>query len=226
MATLGSLRNVVARKTGLQNTAGSTDRTLIDEWINQGVEHVLLRTHCRVVCSSMNTTADVWKYDLPSAILALKDIWSDSSNVNGPLERIDPDTLLTYHQASTGDGSSLRYSVMGSNLLLLYPTPTVSYELDVFYVPKPATATSDTDDLSGTAYGVPREFHKAIELYALWQAGDFTDDQSSQSGELYRAQLEEFLKTTVLPAINRKGGNSARARTRRFPTVVGRNDVY
>lgn len=226
MATLGTIRNVVSRKIGLNNTAGSSDQIMVDEWVNQAVEHILLRTHCRVLCSSMETTANIWKYELPAAILAIKDVWTTSTDQYGPLERWDPDTLLTYRQSNPQGANSLRYAVMGSNLLLLYPTPTEAFEIDVFYVPKPGTATSETDNFSTNSFGIPTEFHKAIELFTLWQAADFVDDQSSQRGESYRAQFEDFLGRTVLPAINRKGGNTGRVRTRRYPVISRRNDVY
>jgi hypothetical protein len=48
----------VTKKLGFDNSASSSEQLLVDEWLNQGIVEILLRTHCTVEKATLNTIAD------------------------------------------------------------------------------------------------------------------------------------------------------------------------
>ena len=235
MATLATLRTAVSSKLGLDNTAASAEQVLIDSWLNQGVLEVLLRTHCTVEPGTMNTTASTWQYELDTGILAIRNLWREDDN--GDVEKsihLSEQELVDLHRASSSsDAAFLHYAVAGSNLLLIWPTPSSVYAMDFLYVPRPTALTSASHDPSNAGYGrIPTEFHKAIEYYALWQGAEFDENTVSGGGERYRALFEDYVTRFMRPAITRKGNYELpRARTRRGAwrtrqTIRRENDRY
>lgn len=232
MATLGTLRNVVARKMGMDNTASSTDQTLLDEWANQGVTDVLLRTHCTILCLDITLSSGSWKFNLPSAVLAIHRV--TRSGATGRTVRVSPEEIIERRRTNststpTTAATDLIYAVEAHNLMTVYPTPDADLELEVFYIPRPTNELANaSENPSATAYGyVPSELHKGIEYYMLWQAGEYQEDPKSQAGQAYRAIYEDWIRRVARPAITHKGGSQLpRARSRRshYPPVA--NDVY
>ena len=209
MATLATLRSSVTGKLGLDNSSGSAEQVLVDQWINEGIVELLLRTHCTVEAGSMATTASTWQYQLDTGILAIRDLWKeDTAGAIEPTVRLSEQEILDLHRSATSSTSAnLRYATTGSNLLLIWPTPTAAYTIKLLYVPRPTSMTATTHDPSSATYGrIPSEFHKAIEYYALWQGAEYDENQGSQGGERFRAMFENYLATIIRPAMKRKGG--------------------
>lgn len=229
MATLTTLRTQVYARLGLDSTAAGNDEARTTEYLNQGVREVLLRTHCYVKCADLTLTTDTWKYDLPTSMLQLREVYSDSSTGSVQLERVSTENLLSLRRAAdtTSDPSVMRYAVEGSNLFMVWPTPSSAAVLDVFYVPKPTEMSSGSHDPSNATYGgVPSEFHHAILLYALAQMADQEDDGSSKMGDKYMMEFEQEIRR-VKAHVNRKGGRLAPARVkRRFGYVRRDPSVY
>lgn len=223
--TLEQLRRV-ARKVGMDYTSATTDRDLIDQWANEGVREVLLRSHCYVARADVTTTADEWEYDLSSNIMVIKNIWRDGESDR--MVRVTPEEILEFRRTNgTGTASTLRWALGGTNMLMLWPTPTEEYTIDLIYVPRPAEMSDDGHDPSNPTYGgVPVEFHKAIELWILFNASDHEHEQGTQRGVNYLAQFDEYLKRVVLPAMNRKGGPLPRARVGRTRPLSFDNGRY
>ena len=112
-----------------------------------------------------------------------------------------------HRHSPSGDAADVRYAVAGSNLLLVWPTPSSAYTFELLYVPRPTSMSDGTHDPASLTYGrIPTEFHKAIEYYALWQGAEYDENQGAQGGERYRALFEDYLATRVRPAMKRKGG--------------------
>ena len=219
MANMNTLRNAVALKVGM-STSDSTEAERLLAWLNEGYEDVLVRTRCKVNCADLTFTPDVWKYTLPTSILSVLEVWlEDTSTRSLPFERTTAEHIIRLRAGIVvSSGSPVRYyAVEGSDLLMVWPTPDSADPLNILYVPRP-TAMSATSD---TPSYVPSEWHKAIELYASWQAGDYSDDGSSGVGESYRIQYEGqdsmggYLKK-IRQAMRRKGGR------RLGPARVGR----
>jgi len=225
MATLSTLRNVVAKKIGLDNTA-SGDQPLIDEWINQGIREILLRTHCTVEQGSLTTTASTWQYELDTDFLAIEEMYREESDGAVQLARRETAVeIIDRHRGSntSADSTLTYYATAGSNLLLVWPTPASAYTLKLLYVPRPTELSSSNHDPSDATYGrIPAEFHKLIELWTLAEAADYDDDAGSQHGDRYRFQFEEGIKR-MRAAIRGKGGKRlapARLNPRRRNTTI------
>lgn len=225
MATLETLRRTVGRKSGMDYGTAGTDRDLIDSWCNEGVREVLLRTHCFTSVTTITTAADDWQYELAAATMAIKQIWRDGET--SPMIRVTPEEIIEFRRANAGTNvSSLRWALEGANLLLLWPTPSSIYTIDVIHVPKPTEMTATTHDPSSATYGgIPVEYHKAIELWALANASDHEHEGRTQQGLNYLSQFESYIRT-ILRSVNRKGGSPARARIGRRPIVSFDNDTY
>lgn len=223
MATLSELRTRVSAKLGLDNTA-SGDQPLIDGWLNEGVREVLLDTHCYVAKATMNLSANVGDYDLPTTILAIHDIYVTSGGEDGMFERVSADEILRRRRADAAvaaTGTTRYYAVNGANMLMVYPTPAAADTITIYYVPRPTELSSSAHDPSSTTYGgVPVEYHKAIEFYALAEGADYDDDSSSAQGERYRALYERQILKTKRRIRNRGGRSLGRAtlgrRSRRY----------
>lgn len=210
MATLTTLRRAVISKIGLTSTAAEIDETLVDEWLNQGVVDVLLQTRCNVNCADLTTTANEWKYTLPTSILSLLDLTyqASSSSTTSALERTTPAEILRLRQQGATNSTPSYYALAGNDLLMLYPTPSSVDTIELLYVPRPAAMAATADSPSAETYGgIPSEYHKAIECYALWQAGDYSDDASSNIGSEYRRTYLELIRE-FKRAIRKKGGRS------------------
>jgi hypothetical protein len=193
----------------LDNTASSAEQVLIDRWLNEGVLEVLLRTQCTVEVATMDTIADTWQYQLSTSILAIRDVYrEDTAGAVEPVLRVSEQEILDYRRGvASSDAAYTRYAVLGSNLLIIWPTPSSVYTLRLFYVPRPTAMSTGTDDPSSATLGrIPTEFHKAIEYYALWQGGEFDENRGSQGGERYRTLFENYLVGIIRPAMRRKGG--------------------
>lgn len=196
MATLAQFRTRISQKLGLDNTAGSAEQTLIDAWVNEAVNDVLTETQVYVAEGTASLTDGQGDYLLDTSMLAIKDVYFVSGGINYMLTHASPDTINQYRAATNiPQGPARFYAINGANLLMLYPSPSAGDSLKFYYVPRPTALSNATDDPSNTTLGgIPSEWHKAIEFYALWQGGDYIDDDSSQQGERYRQQYEAWLK--------------------------------
>jgi hypothetical protein len=224
VATLATLRRSVQQKIGLDTTSSGTEETLVDAWINEGIVDVLLRTRCHVNCADLTLAANTWKYNLSDSILAINDVSCTSATTGESrvLTRTTPERILSMRQGSPSTSPLVTYYALnGSDLLMIYPTPSSADTLEVYYVPRPSAMSGTANDPSAETYGkIPTEYHKAIEYYALWQAADYDDDSSSQTGEYYRVLYEQYL-VRIKRQAERRGGRYMGAATigRRRPLV-------
>lgn len=224
---LEQLRRSVGRKTGMDYSNAGTDRDLIDSWCNEGVREVLLRTHCYVAAADVQTTADEWQYDLSTNIMHITLIWRDGETE--PMIRVSPEELIELRRSNgtATDAATLRWALAGTNMLLLWPTPTAVYDIDFVYVPRPSEMSDNSHDPSSATYGgIPVEYHKAIELWALANASDHEHEGGTQRGVNYLAQFDEYLKRVVRPGVNRKGGQLPPVRVGRRSSFRHDNDRY
>lgn len=220
MATLENFRTVVAAKMSMNDTAGSDECNLIDGWVNEGVVDVLLKTRCYVDKSTTSLTAGVNDYDLDTDILqVLKMLASDG-------RELEPITFMEMNQLrelGVTDTPGRKFALAGANIFMVYPTPTSAETLTFYYIPRPTTLSTSGESPTF----VPTEFHKAIEFYVLWQAGDYTDDASSAQGERYRLQYLQTLADARRLVTTKGGARLAPARPgRRRHTTVHDNSTY
>lgn len=208
MATLTDLRLRITSKLGLDNTAGSAEQLLVDSWLNEAVNDVLMETRCYIAAATISLPLAVGDLTLDTSILALNDVYSTSSGNNYQLDRVPPDYILQMRQGSVAVSGPLRYYALnGANVLMIHPTPSsVLDTISIYYVPRPTPMTVGTHDPSVNTYGgIPSEWHKAIELYALWQGGDYADDETSQQGATYFQEYQTWIRR-IRQERDRRGG--------------------
>ena len=216
MATLTQLRVAVQQKLGLDSTAAGVEETLLTGWLNEAVVDVLLRSRCNVNLATITTTANVGDYTLPTSILAVQDLtYSDTTGVR-QLRRITPEEILRRRFVAYPGAIVSAYALNGSDMLMLSPSPTSVNTISLYYVPRPLPMSSASHDPSDDAYGgIPLEYQKAVELYAMAEAAEFTDHQPSGFGGNYR-QLYEQKLIEIKRGMRHKGGRSL------GPVILGR----
>ena len=113
-------------------TAPLATRPLIDMWVNEGYEDILLQTHCRVRGCTMALTSGTNDYTMDTDIMAVMKIYNTSASGSFFLERLTLGDLLDMRQAGgTATTAPARYyATSGSNLLTVYPTPGTRREPD------------------------------------------------------------------------------------------------
>lgn len=230
MATLSELETSVAGETGFNLTLDA-DKALVDRRLNQAVRKVLLDTRCYVTTATMDETSGTGDYMLDTDILLVVALqWSTSTATYSMPERVSPEEILRLRASASSVSSAYPaavYAVAGSNLLMVWPTPSSADTVTAVYVPRPTEMTADAHDPSNVTYGgIPAEYHDAIEFHAMWRLGSYADDQSSAQGERYRQLYDNEVKE-IRKAVRAHGGRPGRAvlhpSRRRLPS---RNDVY
>jgi hypothetical protein len=198
LSTLAQFRSQVSYKLGLDNTAASVEQGLIDGWVNEAVVDILMETQVYIVESVASLTASQGDYVMDSNILIVKDVNVNSGGISYMFDHVSPDEIIQRRALGAGSnvvGPSRLYALNGADVLMLYPNPSAGDSLTFYYVPRPTALVNASDDPSSAALGgIPSEWHKAIQWYALWQAADYMDDDSSQQGERYRTYYESWLK--------------------------------
>jgi hypothetical protein len=205
VTSLASFRTTVSSIIGLDNTPGSAEQLLIDGWVNEAVVQILRRTRLRTAIATLDLTAGAKDYELPPGIVFITEIIDAK---NQPLERVRVDDINELRRTgpSSGIGFTYCYALNGANMFMIYPTPSVVDQLTYYYVPKPIPMGQPTDDPSlASQGGIPSEYHRAIELYALWRAADYGDDASSQQGDRYQRDFTGEIGQ-IRRDLQRKGG--------------------
>jgi len=159
--TLKDFRDEVGFKLNF-STSDAEELARVDAWVNRGYEDILLRTQCKVCHGTMTTTADEWRYSLPTNTLDILEIWlEDDSGETVPFEKTDARHIIRLRAGlETETGSPPRFfAVDGSNFFMLWPTPSDTDTINVLYVPRP-TALSATGD-------APSRCHRSACVQAL-----------------------------------------------------------
>lgn len=213
MATLTDFRLRICAKLGLDNTVGG-DQPLVDSWINEAVSETLTRIRTNVTVSTMALTNGTFDYTLPTQLLAIEEIYVTPATGTEQymLYRKSPLEILQMRIGGSGGTPPVRFFALnGASLLMVFPTPNAADTLTVYGVSRPATLTAGSD----TPSEIPVEWHKTIEYYGCWQAGQYANDGASQNGEAYRKLYEDEL-TKFKKAARQRGGRKM------SPAVVGR----
>lgn len=222
---LGDARTRVSGEVGLSNKSASSEQKLIDGWWNDGVVQFLMETKCFIKQFDMLLTAGVADYDLPTNLLAFKELEivpGDGSTAR-ILEPLSTHEVKERRRFPSSGFQPIGYSVEGWNLLMLSTSVVSSSDqLTGLYVPRPTPMTDPTHDPSNPTYGgIPTEFHETLVQYPLWKSAIWDDDISSAGfgrryalslGTTYQTAWENGIKDAKMKLAKRKGVRWAPAR--------------
>jgi len=171
--TRGEMVGRVQQFLGLQQIDAYNEVPLVQDLLYRGTIDLLARTRCVVRCVHLHTQAGVDTYTLDHSILSLVDVDDGATR-----------------RARRDQTSGPSFTLIRSDILRLNPPPDDGV-VDVWAVLRPGKMDSDDDSPGDENFGaIPEEFQDAIELYTLWRAADYTDNNVSQDGERYRMLYE------------------------------------
>lgn len=208
---LGTLRTRVGQALNVAGggSVAGTELTLLDGYINEAVEQILLRTKVNKKTATVALTSGQGDYTLDPIMLAFDDMWiapAGGSTWMPMLEPVDSWDIRSMRNVSPTVATPTKYYAFEGNVIMLYPNPGSGDVLHIVYVPRPTAMSSTSHDPSIAPYGeIPSEFHHLIESYAKWKTADYADDQSSQQGQAYMQLYEQGL-AMMKSLLNRKGG--------------------
>ena len=168
----GDLITRVARKTSLDNTAGSEDYNLIAAILNEAVIEVSLRTHVYIQQVDVALTSGVSDYRLDVSILAVENQRGTTPAGQGQPEIISMAEMIARQSTNVQNAGWRRALCFEGNLLTVNPTPDTGESLRFWAVLKPTPMSSDSHDPANPTYGGIPEPHRALEYYALWQLAE------------------------------------------------------
>lgn len=199
-------------KTRVMHAIGMTstdEETLVESWLNEGRDQLLIEAKLHVETATIDLTADVLNYELSTSVLAIERVIFND-DVDRPLERRTIDEIL---RARTFSSSvTWGWALRGTNLFMVAGTPQTGDQIDVYHVPQPSDMAADSDNASSLTFGgIRKDLHPGIVAYAKWKAADDDDDTSSQTGLVYKGEFDEWVKIAKNRR-NRMGGPPARVR--------------
>lgn len=225
----GDLVDRVSAKTGLSNTAGTEELSLLQKWANEGVVEVLLETHIFIQIGDLSLQSGQAEYRLGAEILAIDDGRGSTPAGIGPYVLIGMNEMLERQSANIVSAGYRKYIAIEGNLMVVSPTPESNETLRFFHVPRPTEMTQDSHDPSAETYGgIPTEHHRAIEAYMTWRASEFDEKTLPMSPKDY---FDLFRAECALVRQRKRGmrgrrllpGRVGYPGSRRIPL---RNDVY
>lgn len=225
----------VAAKLGLDTTAGSEELILMQEWWNEGIVDVLLKTHCYVEIGDLTLQAGVTDYRTDHSILALANSKITSQNQQFLFDVVTLGEAIEDNAFAATTGSTVASAAIEGDLLMVSPAPTTADVIRYYYIPKPSQAAADgtttgdaTDPSLSTYGGIPTEYHLAIEYYMLWQAAEYDDKEHALSPKDYR-DIYDGLCKDYRKRHRQKAGRGLRPARVGYPNSMRagrRNDQY
>lgn len=182
----GQLVNRVARKTGLDTTAGSDDLAFLQDLANAAVVEVLLQTHCYLDIGEMTLISGTAEYRLDSNILAIDDGRGSTPAGVGNYVVIPLEEMIRLQSSGYVSQTWRKMISFDGDLMIVSPTPSTSEVLRFYYVPRPTAMSNDTDDPSTASLGgIQSQYHRALEYYMLWQVAEDEEKRTPLSPNDY-----------------------------------------
>lgn len=204
---LAAIRTVAKQKAD-EDASGYIGNTEVDKYVNQGSRHIYTKIAQRfenyfIVPGTAlngglyNTVIGTDAYALPADCMKLVRLeqrrtasvtnndWRRLSTVNLANDRLD-----SYYPVREGYVPGFGYFVAGNNIYLR-PVPQQSFEMRLWYVPRPVTLTLDADIPS-----LPEEYHELIAEYAAIQMlAKSGEGIWRERSDLFKLELENMLET-------------------------------
>lgn len=228
--TMAQMMRNVSHKSAVTDVASTPDQNFLFEVINRGARELLRNTHCYVLQSTLALTTGTSQYDLESSITGasngiLKILeWSDESGNRTPFA-ISPAADILHLRSIGYQGATRRFALLGSNMLIVQPTPSENASIIVFYVPDFAEMAS-TADIIENITNIKGEYQRAIEMWALMEAAEKT--HAFDAADRYEKKFEQEC-AKIRQAGRELAGRYAPASRVGYPGVPiarGPNDQY
>jgi len=189
--TLAGLTKRVGEKLGLSYDQPGFERNMLHDLANEGVEEVLLETHCFIqIGDTIQLTPGVSEYRLPPEVLAIDNGRGETPAGIGAYDVITLDEMIERQSASLVTTGFRKAIAIEGNMLIVSPVPDTEETLRFYYVPKPDRLQGDSDDITGSNFGgLPSWARRAVETYMLWQAAEYDDKANPLSAPDYEKQF-------------------------------------
>lgn len=183
------------------DVAGSDELILLQEWFNEGIIDVLLRTHCFVDIGDMQLQVGVTDYRVDTSILALVGKKITSQNQGFEFQVVTLEEIIERNLAAYATNTTVSAIAGRGTLMIVSPAPTYVDTIRFYYVPRPTqvaadgTTTNDGIDPSAVTYGgIPTEMHLCVEYYMLWRGAEYDDKKAPMSPKDYETAYEGLCK--------------------------------
>jgi hypothetical protein len=193
---LGDVKTRVKRQFG-DESAVQIDDNDITRWVNDGIEYIVMHNEGLLEkVSTINRTANVQDYSLPSDLLMLKSVHT----------KINPESLSYTHMLGYdlqkfdsyidgwdgtyfGTGPSYIYTIY-ADLLRVFPIPEsdITDGFKFFYNRKPNTLDVGDDNV---VLDLPITYHNGVVDYCLQQAYEL--DENFDGANAKQAQLQNVI---------------------------------
>lgn len=233
--TRGRFVGRVSSKLGLDSTVGSDELILQQEWFNEAIIDVLLKTHCYVEIGDMALTPGVTDYRTDAAILAVLNDRITSNSQQFLFNVVTMAELIERNSFNSATASTVAAVAFEGNMMLVSPAPTTADVIRYYYIPRPTqvaadgTTAGDAADPSSSTYGgIPSEYSLAIEYYMLWQGAEYDDKEHALSPKDYR-DIYDGLCKDYRKRHRQKAGRGLRPARVGYPNTLRtgrRNDQY
>jgi hypothetical protein len=225
---VSDIQTNIKNKIGLSSAEGS----LVLTWLTQGYRDILEKTHFYVSKTTISLTATVDEFQLATTISEIDDVTVTTSLVKP--DRVTYEEILDlrrYANSGTSEGDVYCYAIYG-NLLAIYPTPTTTTTMTIYYIAEPTTLGADfggSEKLITDLHMLPYEpLRRALEYYGLWQAAEYDDKTTSAAAKGYLDLYEKFI-IEARKAVRRRSGRGLLPARVGYPVKRGypqRNDQY
>lgn len=188
---LNALLLKVSHKTATSDAAGSADRAFLVTAVNEGIRQILQDTRCLVTKVTANLVNGQSEYELSaflstaSEILAIVDYTNDDTNRTSL--SVAPTTDILSRRLQGATGAARRFTLLGSNLIIVQPTPNAAATATFYAVVKGADLTTTSGATSLDTY-LPVFAQKALEDWVCKEASEKNKDY--QGVQYYTASYD------------------------------------
>lgn len=220
--TVNQLAARASALTGMSDQAGTDDRSLMDQWSNEGIFKVFQETQCVITDVTATLVAGTDEYALDTGIITTLNYAKSTNAPSAKISVISAKEILERRYLQS-DGDVRYYAVLGGNILIVSPVPATADTLHLFVVPVPDTVSGSTDIHST---GLPTYAKRAVECYLY--ARCFEQQREFEAAQYWDSQyLKEI--SQVKTALHRQGGRTLTRTRIGYPdryAVPSRNDTY
>lgn len=190
--TLGEMRTEVLTRLG--ETAGFFTPANVDQWLNDGVDDLVVRLEPVFADATIDVTAGTWEYLLPEDLVSIKTVLT--KDANGVWQNMTFTTLEELFRdnaawESTTSGPPATHCYWKENLVGMYPVPDTSIVggLRIIFTCRPQEMTTDSATTGLSSY-----MDRLAVLYAVMRARE--KDRDPQRAVAARAEWEAQVNLT------------------------------